>query len=53
MRALNIAATGMLAIWIFLRMLQRRAFHRFAPYCLALGALVLTCLALNLRQPIG
>ncbi|MFG1691343.1 undecaprenyl-diphosphate phosphatase [Gemmatimonadota bacterium] len=41
------AATGVLAIWIFVRMLQRKAFHRFAPYCFALGAVFLAYLMIS------
>jgi undecaprenyl-diphosphatase len=32
------ALTGVLAIWTFVAMLRRRAFHRFGPYCWAVGA---------------
>jgi undecaprenyl pyrophosphate phosphatase UppP len=39
------AATGVLAIWVFVRMLQKKSFHRFAPYCVGLGALFLIYLA--------
>ena len=31
------AVTGVLAIWTFVRMLERKWFHRFGPYCWALG----------------
>jgi undecaprenyl-diphosphatase len=35
------AAAGVMAIWLFVRMLRRRSFHRFGPYCLVVGALFL------------
>jgi undecaprenyl-diphosphatase len=31
------AVTGVLAIWAFVRMLERKRFHRFGPYCWGLG----------------
>lgn len=36
------ALTGILAIWTFVRMLKRRAFHWFAPYLWILGLAFLT-----------
>lgn len=35
------AVAGVLAIQTFVRMLQRKSFHRFGPYCLAAGGLFL------------
>ena len=35
------AVAGILAIWSFVAMLKRRSFHRFAPYCWAVGGLFL------------
>ncbi len=35
------AVTGILAIWIFVRMLRHRSFHRFGPYCWSVGGLFL------------
>ena len=32
------AITGVLAIWTFVALLKKRAFHRFGPYCWAVGA---------------
>ena len=32
---------GVLAIWAFLAMLKRKSFHRFGPYCWAVGSLFL------------
>ena len=40
------AAAGVLAIWTFVRMLRRRSFHRFGPYCLGVGLLFLLFLGL-------
>ena len=33
--------SGAAAIWMLLRLLERRAFHRFAPYCWVLGVATL------------
>lgn len=41
------AVTGVLAIRLFLVLLQRRAFHRFALYCWAVGLLFLASLTLG------
>jgi undecaprenyl-diphosphatase len=41
------AVTGVLAIWIFLLMLRKKAFHRFGPYCWAAGSLFLLYLFLG------
>lgn len=35
------AVVGVLAIWTFVRMLKKRSFHRFGPYCWAVGGLFL------------
>ncbi|NNM03627.1 MAG: undecaprenyl-diphosphate phosphatase [Gemmatimonadetes bacterium] len=35
------AVAGVLAIWTFVVMLRKKAFHRFAPYCWAVGLLFL------------
>ena len=43
--SLTAALTGVLAIWTFVAMLRRRAFHRFGPYCWAVGASFLLFLA--------
>lgn len=40
------AVAGVLAIRTFIRMLKRKSFHRFGPYCLAVGALFLLYLHL-------
>jgi len=39
--------SGVLAIRLLVRLLARRAFHRFAPYCWALGAVTLAWAALH------
>jgi undecaprenyl-diphosphatase len=39
--------TGILAIRTFITMLKRKSFYRFAPYCLAVGALFLLYLAMG------
>jgi len=39
--------TGIVAIRTFVRMLERRSFHHFAPYCWAVGSLYLAYLALR------
>jgi undecaprenyl-diphosphatase len=41
------ALTGILAIWTFVAMLRRRSFHRFGPYCWAVGGAFLLFLALG------
>lgn len=41
------ALTGILAIWTFVAMLRRRSFHRFGPYCWAVGGAFLLYLALG------
>ena len=41
------ALTGILAIRTFVAMLRRQSFHRFGPYCLALGAAFLLFLAIR------
>ena len=41
------ALTGILAIWTFVAMLRRKAFHRFGPYCWAVGAAFLLYLAIR------
>jgi len=38
------AVAGVLAIWTFVKMLERKSFHRFGPYCWAVGALFLAYL---------
>jgi undecaprenyl-diphosphatase len=45
--ALAAALTGVLAIWAFLVMLRRKAFHRFGPYGWTVGLLFLGYLALR------
>ena len=35
------AVVGVLAIWTFVRMLKKRSFHRFGPYCWAVGLTIL------------
>ena len=40
-------AAGVAAIWLFVRLLQTRGFHRFAYYTWAVGALFLGWLALR------
>jgi undecaprenyl-diphosphatase len=35
------AVAGVLAIWTFVAMLRRKSFHKFAPYCWAVGGLFL------------
>lgn len=40
------AGTGVLAIRTFVAMLRRKSFHRFSPYCLAVGAAFLLFLAI-------
>lgn len=40
------AVTGILAIWTFVAMLRRKSFHRFGPYCVAVGAAFLLFLAI-------
>ncbi len=39
--------TGIVAIRTFVRMLERRSFHHFAPYCWTVGALYLVYLSLR------
>jgi undecaprenyl pyrophosphate phosphatase UppP len=39
--------TGILAIRTLVILLERRAFHAFAPYCLAAGSLFLAYLAMR------
>jgi undecaprenyl-diphosphatase len=41
------ALTGILAIWTFVAMLRRRSFHRFGPYCWAVGCAFLLYLAMG------
>ncbi len=41
------AATGIVAIWTFVAMLQRRSFHQFGVYCWLLGAGFLAYLAVT------
>ena len=41
------AVAGVLAIWTFVKMLERRSFHRFGPYCWGVGALFLLYLLLT------
>jgi undecaprenyl-diphosphatase len=41
------AVAGVMAIWTFIRMLRRKSFHRFGPYCLAVGTLFLLYLHLT------
>jgi undecaprenyl-diphosphatase len=41
------ALTGILAIRMFVRMLESRSFHRFAPYCWAVGGGFLLYLAIQ------
>lgn len=41
------AVIGVLAIWTFVAMLRRRAFHRFGPYCWGVGIVFLIFLALG------
>jgi len=43
------SVTGVLAIRTFIRMLQRQWFHRFAPYCWAVGAAFLLFLLIGGR----
>jgi undecaprenyl-diphosphatase len=40
------ALAGILAIWTFVAMLRRKSFHKFAPYCWAVGGLFLLFLIL-------
>ena len=40
------AVAGVLAIWTFIQMLKRKSFHRFGPYCLAVGSAFLMYLYL-------
>ncbi|MFC1574577.1 undecaprenyl-diphosphate phosphatase [Gemmatimonadota bacterium] len=40
------ALVGVLAIWTFVAMLKRKAFHRFGPYCWGVGLLFLLYLFL-------
>ncbi|MGW8266641.1 MAG: undecaprenyl-diphosphate phosphatase [Longimicrobiales bacterium] len=40
------AVTGILAIRTFVAMLRRKSFHRFGPYCVAVGAAFLLFLAI-------
>ena len=41
------AVAGILAIWTFVAMLKKKSFHRFAPYCWAVGCLFLGYLFLR------
>lgn len=41
------AVAGVLAIWTFVELLKRKAFHRFGPYCWGLGGLFLLYLFLT------
>jgi undecaprenyl pyrophosphate phosphatase UppP len=41
------AVVGVAAIWALVALLQRRAFHAFAPYCWAAGSLFLLYLAMR------
>lgn len=41
------AVVGVLAIRVFIRMLRRKSFHRFGPYCWAAGGAFLLFLALR------
>jgi len=41
------AVTGVLAIWTFVAMLRRKAFHRFGPYCWLVGGAFLFYLAMG------
>jgi len=41
------AVTGILAIWTFVAMLRRKSFHRFGPYCWAVGAAFLLYLTIR------
>lgn len=45
--SLAAAVTGVLAIRLFLVLLEREAFHRFAVYCWAVGLLFLAILSVN------
>jgi undecaprenyl-diphosphatase len=45
--ALTAGVTGVLAIRTFVVVLQRRAFHLFAPYCWAVGVLFLVYLGMR------
>jgi undecaprenyl-diphosphatase len=40
------AVAGVLAIWTFVELLKRKAFHRFGPYCWGLGGVFLLYLFL-------
>ena len=41
------AVTGVAAIWLFVELLKKRSFHRFAPYCWFAGAAFLAFLAIR------
>lgn len=45
--AIAAGVTGVLAIWIFLMMLRKKAFHRFGPYTWIAGLLFLAYLAVT------
>ena len=45
--ALAAAVVGVLAIRTFIAMLRQKAFHRFGPYCVGVGALFLLFLSLG------